>query len=218
VGEVEVARLWRHAGLLVLAYLATSCSPGESARPRVIEAEQIVLRDTQGNVRLRLGNQGEPSIVFLRRTGRIAMEFAMSSQDEPCLTLHDGHGKMRLRMSLLAGTGQPGIELFGRNQALGVDLTMAPGDKPRLNLRDKKGWTKCALVVDDSTSGFYLKSKESGIIVSISEMLGLPSMTLSDKQGRVRLRVMVASADGQVFVQTYNEAGEAIQNWDLTGK
>jgi hypothetical protein len=83
-------RLMRRAGCGVLLLLAVVVTMGQSRQPRTVEAEQFILRDTQGRARLFIGTP---------RVSGVAIDLG---PDEPAVWITDTKGTDR---AILMGDG-----------------------------------------------------------------------------------------------------------------
>lgn len=91
VQRLERQNCWmKRAGGGVLLLLAVVVTMGQSRQPRTVEAEQFILRDTQGRVRLTIG------------TPRVSGAALDTGSDEPALWLIDTNGTDR---AILTGDG-----------------------------------------------------------------------------------------------------------------
>lgn len=84
VQRLERQNCWmKRAGCGALLLLATVVTMGQSRQPRTLEAEQFILRDTQGHVRLTIG------------TPRVSGAAIDTGSNEPALWLIDTNGTDR---------------------------------------------------------------------------------------------------------------------------
>jgi hypothetical protein len=91
VERLERQNCWmKRAGCGALLLLALVVTTGQSRQPRTVEAEQFILRDTQGRVRLTIG------------TPRVSGVAVFTDSDEPSLWFTDTKGTDR---AILMGDG-----------------------------------------------------------------------------------------------------------------
>jgi len=130
----------RILGCAVLAFLAASLLLGlAKSKPRVLEAESIILRDGEGHIRARLEVKDDlQGIGFYDKNGNVRSDLSLAPDGSPLLWLYDEKGQGRV--SLAKGFGDSWSLAFssveGKDVAvLGVDFK----GNPYLHFFDKDG-------------------------------------------------------------------------------
>jgi hypothetical protein len=140
----------------------------KKSQPRVVEAEEFVLKDSKGHVRARLGlKHGHPGLTLIDSKGRTRAGMSLSNEGSS-LALFDAHEQIRIlaavmgdepTMTLYHFNGEPGA--FSSLHSTG-DSTMVladPAGKGRLwvktnmlttslGLYDRQGKTRVNLNAD----------------------------------------------------------------------
>ncbi len=156
-------RLLKIGGAILLLGLAAVGAMGQvlpKAIPKVVEAEQFVLRDTKGKIRAGLE---------VRAAGA------------PGLVLYDQNGKARAALNVLAD-GSPGLVLADQTENPRAILTLPADDgAPRLHLSDRNGKIRAMLNVDTRGPSLTLWDQNGNIRASLDIDTSGPSLALWDE-------------------------------------
>ena len=198
--EVENRRLKR-AGVGALAVIAAVVLMGQATppkAPKVVEADEFLLRDAKGNVRAMLGfrggapllsfydeeqtlriglgftTDGLPTVTILSKSGNIRSSLTVLANDTTALHLYDRTEKAHAVLAVEAD-GTPSFSLFGKDKEGTVILGVDSGGVSGLTLSDKSGITRAVL------GSISLETEGTGVIEKRPES----SLVLFDKAGKV---------------------------------
>ncbi len=198
--ERESRRL-KVTGAALLLALAVVGSMGQvlpKAVPKVVEAEQFVVREQNGNLRASLGVAGVASALTLfDQNGKLYATLGGRGDSTPHLELYAQTGPARASLGIL--DGRPA--LIHRNESGKLEatasLSIGWGGVPALMLDDQNGKLRAALSVQangpsldlfdekENTRAVLghaaLESKTTGIV----EQRPASSLVLFDKDGKV---------------------------------
>jgi hypothetical protein len=119
----ELARLeranrwWRHSAVLALLALAAIGVMGQVTPPsRVLEVEQLLLRDTTGRIRVSLSALEDDAIVltFRDRLERDRLAIGLLPGGAPLASLYDDHRRRRAAFGMLDADA-PWLSLYGKD-------------------------------------------------------------------------------------------------------
>lgn len=125
-------RRWRCSATLALLALAMIGLTGQVMPPsRVLEVEQLIVRDASGRIRASLGALDDESIVltFRDQFERDRLAIGLLSEGTPLLGLYDEHRRRRAAFGMLDGNA-PGLSLYGKDGTSRARL-MVEDDRPR---------------------------------------------------------------------------------------
>lgn len=187
--------------------------PVVETRKTIVEAEQFILRASDGKVRATLGLRGESAsgLDFYDANGRAraGLDLAADGQGNLWLATQDGQvtGSFSARglhvNEVGAGSsflGGAGLTLIDRNQKDRVGLLIKDEDAPSLTLYDKDGRT--GALVDVSGEGSRLGLFYGGVVrAGIGHGRGGSQLNLFGDDGRdhATLGVMPDGATGLLF-------------------
>lgn len=158
-------RRLKWAGGLVLVVLCAVVLMGQaSPKKRIVEAEQFILRDVDGNMRA----------------------FLSLVEDSPSLVLHDKHGNPVVLLGVFQD-GSPSLAFFDKQHNPCAVLSVSDGS-PSLTLRDKDGKIRAKLsLFDDGSPSLALRDKDGKTRAELSTFGdGLPLLVLYDRHGKSR--------------------------------
>jgi hypothetical protein len=145
----EIARLergnrwWRRSAVLALLALTTIGVMGQvTPTSRVLEVEQLLLRDAAGRIRVALNVLEDDAIV---------------------LTFRDRLERDRLAIGLLPG-GSPLVSLYDELRRRRAALGMLDTNTPGLLLYGKGGTSRARLAVDDDAPRFVGLSADGTVL------------------------------------------------------
>lgn len=203
-----------------------------SGPPKIIEAEQIQLKDNQGRVRglWSIQPNGATGIAFLSTNGKPRVTLAIQQNGAPQIELFDRQDRLRVALALFSNDFS-GLSLFDRQKNPRVSLYVDPDGSPKLSLLDKEKRVRSAFgVLQDDTPYLNMHDQKKKTVASLYVgPEGDPFMDLfKDQQARLRLNV---AEDGSRGLYLYGEKGiplaklsadashrSAIQLFDAQGK
>jgi hypothetical protein len=165
-------RFYKRGAMLFLLSLIAFIAMGESRPSRTVEAEQFILRDTQGRQRLVIGTPNAsgaalgltPDEPVIWITGKSGADRAILSSDG--LRFADENGKALASMDV--ANSNPAIRFLNDK---GVEtMYLSPA---RLEMRGKS----------DFGSGIYLDDEDGFVRVSLNLIRDQPSVIVNDRQG-----------------------------------
>jgi len=109
-------------------------------QPQTIEAEQFVLRDTEGTVRGALGitPDGAVGLNLADTTGHTRITLDLAANGSPGLDFYDPQGKPRATFAL-GPTGTPGLGLYDASDKLRTSLDVPAPNTPGLAFYHEDG-------------------------------------------------------------------------------
>jgi len=198
--ERENRRL-KKAGVAALALIAAVVLMGQATPrklPKVVEADEFLLRDGKGNVRAMLGfregapllsfydeeqtlriglgftTDGLPTVTILSKSGNIRSSLTVLANDTTALHLYDRAEKPRAVLAVEAD-GTPSFSLFGKEKDGSVILGVDSGGVSGLTLSDRGGITRAVL------GSISLETGGTGVIEKRPES----SLVLFDRDGKL---------------------------------
>jgi hypothetical protein len=132
--RLGTSALMLFAGALVLMGQTTPVST------RSVEAQQFVLRDSDGRVRgaMGIGDDGAVGINLSDTRGQSRVTMDLAADGSPGVDLYDQDGRMRVTMAL-AKDGTPGLGLYDPNGKLRTSLDVPAPQTPGLAFYHRDG-------------------------------------------------------------------------------
>lgn len=127
----QANRWWRRAALLAFLVLPTVGLMGQVVPPpRMLEAEQLLLRDVTGRIRVSLGALDDDAVVltFRDRLERDRLAIGVLPDGTPLVSLYDEHRRRRAAFGIIEADG-PGLFLYSKDGESRVRLSL--DDEPR---------------------------------------------------------------------------------------
>lgn len=185
--------------------------PAEAKRR--VEAEEFVLRDTNG-------------------VARAALSMTV---DGPGLFLYDQSGIVRL--GLLIGNDAPGVALFDSLGRPRVSLGLSIDETTTLLMRDVKGTPQVAMIMEEAGPRLIISEANHGARVEFAAQRGEASLMFADQNGKPRMvqgtlggvpgiALMDASGESRVKLEAdketstfelYNSNGKASSSHSVGG-
>jgi hypothetical protein len=142
-------RRWRQLvtlGLLGLSFVVLTAQA--SPAPSLLEAEQFVIRDVSGRVRLAIKplDGGAVVLTFRDELERDRLAVGLLGDGSPILSFYDEHRRRRLAV---LGPESPGLLVFGRDGTTRASLAMHTDDSPALELSGKDSTVRARLGLDE---------------------------------------------------------------------
>lgn len=191
----------KRVGVAALATITAVILTGQAAPPRapkVVEADEFVLRDGKGAVRAMLGFRGGapllsfydeeqtlrvglgftpaglPTVAILSKDGNIRSSLTVLANDTTALYLYDQNERPHAVLAVKTD-GTPSLSVFGKDKEgtaiLGIDGKGVSG----LTLSDQSGITRAVL------GSISLETRDTGVIETRPES----SVVLFDNAGKV---------------------------------
>lgn len=154
------------AGLFALLFVAAMVTMGQARPSRTVEAEQFVLRDSQGRQRLVIGTP---------RNSGVAFDLA---PDEPAIWIMGENGVDR---AILSGDGLGFADEKGKRQAR-VEISKTGS---ALDLYDLNGKERIKLSGESTNPSVFISDKDGFARVSSGLINEQPSIIVNDRQGFV---------------------------------
>ncbi|MDP3766757.1 MAG: hypothetical protein Q8S13_01965 [Dehalococcoidia bacterium] len=133
LARLERANRWwrRSAAFALLAITMIGLTAQVMPPSRVLEIEQLVLRDASGRIRVALSALDDESIVltFRDRLERDRLAIGLLPEGAPLMSLYDEHRRRRAAFGMV-DTHAPGLMLFGEDGTSRARLALE-GDAPR---------------------------------------------------------------------------------------
>lgn len=133
IARLEQAnRWWRRFAVLALLALTTIGVMGQVTPPsRVLEVEQLLLRDATGRIRVALSALEDDAIVLTFRDSleRDRLAIGLLAEGSPLVSLYDEHRRRRAALGML-DTEAPGLSLYGKDGTSRARLAV-DDDAPR---------------------------------------------------------------------------------------
>lgn len=144
--RVEAALRWWRAGAVTLALLGglAALLGAQFAEPRVINAEEIVLRDRDGRARMRLmvTLNGHPKVLLLDAKGEIRSQLTgemLAFSERGRIFAHYGNGQDASHIQLYDGAGRRRASLNVDDRYAELRLTNGPHNRFITLSVDKNG-------------------------------------------------------------------------------
>ena len=159
--------------LIALVFVLTTAGDHESLTAGSLYAEELVLRDTDGVTRGRLG---------IDEDGRV--QFSLSDRD----------GRARMRLTVL-GDGSPGLTITDADTRPRAVLGYLPDGTTSLVFADAEGISRAVVGLGPDGSTHALFADRTGLIRTLVGVGadGVPSMSLIEGDGTVATPDTVAS-------------------------
>ena len=125
-------RWWRCSATLAVVALTIIGLTGQVMPPsRVLEVEQLLLRDASGRIRVSLSALDDESVVltFRDRLERDRLAIGLLPEGAPLVGLYDEHRRRQAAFGMV-NTHVPGLVLFGKDGTSRARLTVED-DAPR---------------------------------------------------------------------------------------
>ena len=141
-------RRFKQMGALALILISSVLLMGQAAPKNIVEADEFILRDANGNTRANLDVAGNvPKLRLYDANQEVrAMLDANPGPSGPGLTLFDANGKPRA--SLFVTAKGPGISLANANGKSGANLILEESRGPGLDLYDTNGKPRVSVYVN----------------------------------------------------------------------
>jgi hypothetical protein len=190
-------RRWRLAATLLglVALMGVGLGAMQGRRPRVVEAEQFVLKDKDGKSQATLGmdREGRASLQFLDGPDKVRLWVGVTPEREPTIVLNGRETEAGLMMSV-HGKGReeiPELSLFNHQGEDGLDMKVFDDGSPALNLYDRDKHVRIALIVMNGQMAGINLLDETGQ-PRLYQAMGpdnAPALGVKDKAGKVIFRV-----------------------------
>jgi hypothetical protein len=128
----QANRWWRRSTVLALLAMTAIGLMGQVMPPsRVLEVEQLLLRDTTGRIRVSLSTLEDDAIVltFRDRLERDRLAIGLLPEGAPLVSLYDEHRRRRAAFGVL-DTDAPQLSLYGKDGTSRAHLALHD-DGPR---------------------------------------------------------------------------------------
>ena len=160
--EKQNHRLKRGAATLAVL-LSAVFSMGQGQSHRVLEAEEIVLKDKAGKVRARLSMEVDdrPTLSFYNPNGSIPVSLAAG--DEPFLVLNRLGTTQSVQLA--ANRGFCGLGVYEKEIRAGLSVQK---DTPGLELFDDKGAPRASFEANNAGANISLMGSDENSFASIS--------------------------------------------------
>jgi len=135
--ERENRRLKLAVGALVTGLVAIAVLGASGPHGPVIEAEQFIVKDDAGRLRIALGarhQSGLPGLVFYDKDGDANVLLNLGNDESPGLWFYN---KDRIRASLSLAGDQMRLQMFDKENRVRSVLQIDQDDTPTMKLYDK---------------------------------------------------------------------------------
>ncbi len=141
--QVELRRANRRLRMVTGALMLFACAAvlmAETAPVQSLEAEQFVLRGSDGKVRgaMGVGDNGAVGINLNDDKGQTRIEVDIGPAGSPGVDLYDQTGKLRATLAL-GPTGTPGLGLYDPSGKLRTSLDVPAAKTPGLAFYNRAG-------------------------------------------------------------------------------
>lgn len=209
-------RFFKGVGAVMLVGIVVVVIMGQARSktiPKIIEAEEFVLRDGQkeraklfardGTVSLRLSDKEEQ--------GRLVL--LVSSSGSPGLYLFNSDGKNTVQLSSQVDGGAV-MRLNYEDQKAGVGMHINQDTTPNMSLFDKSGKPRANLTLlrDEAAFSLFDARNKGGMFLSVSDSLS--RVRLTDVYGKDRLVLLLK--EGEPAIGIMDASGTAA--WGVTDK
>lgn len=142
---------WRRLSMLAfLALAVVLLTAAVMPRPAVLEAEQLLIRDASGRVRVAVKPlDGATILTFRDHLERDRLALGVLDDGTPVLSVYDGERRRRLALGVLAADS-PGLRLYGKDGVPRLTLVIARDDRPALQLTASDGSTRARLALEEN--------------------------------------------------------------------
>ncbi len=163
--------------------------PAAPAAPKVVEAEQFVLKDTGGRVLATLGmTDGGPMLRLVGPNGSDRARLGLDQSGTPRLAMLGADGSQPVTVALTA-EGVPRVEVTGADKSA-ARLTTGP-QGPEIAIADPSGMLRLALDLKSDGPSITLGGKTA--LAALSATDAGPSFALSDPDGHQRITLIVVN-------------------------
>lgn len=163
--------------------------PATPAAPKVVEAEQFVLKNAGGKVLATLGmTDGGPMLRLVGPTGADRAILALDQSGAPRLALRRADGSQPLTLALTAD-GVPRVEVSARDKSK-AQLTTGP-EGPEIGIMDASGMLRLALDLKAEGPAITMGGKTA--LAALSATDAGSNLILSDPDGYQRITMKVVS-------------------------
>ncbi len=170
------------------------------AAPKVVEAEQFVLRTAGGKVLATLGmTDGGPALRLVGPNGTDRAVLGLDDAGTPRLVMMRPDGTRPVTVSLTAD-GVPKVEVTARDKSA-ARLTTGP-EGPEIAIADASGMLRLALDLKADGPAITMGGKTALAALSASDEG--PSMALSDPEGHQRITMKVVTQNAGFSIRDAN--------------
>jgi hypothetical protein len=156
-------------GLIAASFRDDKGAGAATSRLRIVEAEQVVLRDADGQMRAWLGlADGGPRLLFFDAAGQQRVGLGLSAQAEPSLGIFDGAQMPRVVLGMVDGW-------------------------PGLVVRDPAGRKRAVLHAQEEWSSLFFFDRRETRRAGIGALADGAAVNLCDDRGRDRAGLTVES-------------------------
>jgi hypothetical protein len=191
----------------------------QSAKAKVVDAQQFLLRDQAGKTRasLELGKAGESALTFYDAGGKTGAAVGMDRNGSPYLTFQK-QGLTKLALELDQG-GHAHVTFYDGARARRLFLGLDDAGLPNCSLYDGQGNPGLAFFVardgDPFVNLFHRKTRRLAVAVGDG---GQPFLGVYDSKGRTRASLWVDEADNPVLaLMDQGNARRVLLNIDERG-
>ena len=132
---------------------------GKAVHQRQVEAEQIVIRDADGQMRAWMGvAEGGPRLLFFDNAGQQRVGVGLSAQAEPSFGIFDGGQNPRVVLGMV--DGWPGL------------VFRDPSGKQRIAMHTQEGWASLIFCDRDEVRRSGIGAFEKGAAVNLCDDRG----------------------------------------------
>jgi hypothetical protein len=205
------------AAVLLMGQAPSPPRPAPPVAPpagRVLEAEELVIKDPAGRVRARLStwNNGDfAGLAVLDAQGRVISELGGWAAGGAALNLFDGDRKLRADVRTWVN-GLSAIRVWDKGGVPRALLAQEVDDgRGRLAIQDARGRLRLELSATDNGAVNQRFWDANGKVRGwwSVEPDGQPYLTLRDRDERTRAEVSVRAADGTPDLKLFESTGKA---------
>jgi hypothetical protein len=223
----------RVVGGLALLLLVVAIALGAEKVEKMMEGEELVIRDKAGNERIKMAvddtgpylrmfdSKGHPRAVLLVEDdgatfvlpGGIGLRsnLMFSNRNEPAFYITDAQGKIRCELSTKTGTAR--LIMTDPDQKEAVVIAAAK-DGPSFSLYDNQKKLRALISVFGGISRFGLLDPRQAQRVMLTAAAEGSSMAVNDENEIRRAAILTATGQGTA-IATFNKYGDMI--WNATG-
>jgi len=184
---VAGARIFQHRRPTVQPGAEPAAQAGATAADqpgRVLEAEEVVVKDKEGGTRARLGTMpdGAPFLQIMGKDGQGFAEVAILPGVGTSLRLGDGRSLISAKV---AEDGGSELALYGKGEKARAAVTVAADGLPTLGFTDDEGRVRAGLsLAPDGSPSLSLYDKD-GLRAVLGSSAQSSSLVLLNREGRV---------------------------------
>jgi hypothetical protein len=191
-------RRWKLAGgLAALVVLVLAVMGQAGPRPRSVDAEEFILKDSSGKRRavLSVAQGGLAHLAFYDRQDAPRLGLGVGGNGAPTLALADAGGHARAKLELQAD-GVARVILLDEKYRLAVVVGVSRQGAPWVGLSNHQSGSGAEMgVLDNGDASFSLTDSSGKIRATLGLADGSPTMMLTDEKGSPR--VGVSASRGQ---------------------